>query len=159
VGALLAAAAGAAGIVCRRGITHHICAHLGIPTELTDAAHIGGCGEIRTLVQIVLPLSKPILATLTLIYAVGTWNNWFGPAIYLSDQSKYPITLTLRNLMQEAAGNNVPALSVLGNLPNITNLQAITYTLTIVVILPILLIYRFVQRYLMQGLLVGSLKG
>lgn len=134
-----------------------------LPVELEEAAHIDGAGEFAVLTRVVLPLSRPILATLCVYYGVGYWNSWFPAAIYLKSSLQYPIQLILRNMMMVGAVA-IPQqemTSTFGSSLNsgVINIQALNYALTVAVILPIIFIYPFVQRYFVKGVLLGSIKG
>lgn len=128
-----------------------------LPEELDEAAYIDGANEVRVLWSVKLPLLTPILATLTLFYAVAMWNSWFGPFIYLEDESKYPIQLVLRNLMVSFSVDTGQVGGINGN--DQLDPTSFNYALTVAVILPILVIYPFIQKFFEQGMMVGSLKG
>lgn len=129
-----------------------------IPGELWDAAQIDGCGNLRYFFQMVLPLSKAILAVLTLWMAVGQWNSYFTALIYLKDQSLYPLQLVLRNIlitgqMQAALGTGEAAQIAL----RLANLMR--YSVIIVATVPIMCVYPFVQKYFNKGVMIGAVKG
>lgn len=126
----------------------------GLPRELEEAASIDGLGTYGILARIVLPTSKPILATMTLFYAVGAWNTWFGPFLYLNKPEKFPVTLYLRNMIAGALSANASDASATSFIA--ANIQSVTIVLTA---LPILCIYPFLQKYFVQGVMVGSVKG
>jgi putative aldouronate transport system permease protein len=132
----------------------------GIPVELSESAYVDGAGEWRILRSIYLPLSKPIVATLVLFYTVGKWNSWFDAMLYLNDKAKYPIQLILRNMMATGLGSldkgGAPSTIVNGVKLSDTSLN---YALCVAVILPIILVYPFLQKYFIKGVMVGSLKG
>ena len=130
----------------------------GLPTDLEDAAAIDGLSQWGCFVRIALPLSKPILATMTLFSAVGYWNEWFSAVLYLNDSDKYPVTLYLRNIMMGAqiaasSGQKVD-LSATVSIP-----QSIQAAAMLIVIIPILCIYPFVQKHFAKGVLIGAIKG
>lgn len=128
-----------------------------MPKELEEAAAIDGLGTYGTLVRIVLPLSKAVLATMVLFYAVANWNSWFQAFIYLDRSDLFPVTIYLRNLIAGASGaQNAGADSAAANLTQISaNIKAVTMVLTV---LPILFIYPFIQRYFVSGVMLGSVK-
>ena len=132
-----------------------------IPGELLEAAQLDGCGDGRYLAQIVLPLSVPVLAVITLYCAVGQWNAYFSPMIYLNTRSKYPLSIILRDILiantvdLSAAGG--ADLSELADLQAMQNLMK--YAVIIVSSLPVLLLYPFVQRYFVKGVMLGAVKG
>lgn len=129
----------------------------GIPESLTEAAKIDGIGDFGLLTRIVLPLSKPIIATMTLFYAVGYWNDWFTALIYMNDAKKHPVTLYLRGIVmgltKQAMSGNISA-SDAADVANKTVQGATVMLVTI----PILLIYPFVQKYFVTGVMLGSIK-
>jgi putative aldouronate transport system permease protein len=129
-----------------------------LPAEIEEAARVDGCGEVQTLLRIVLPLSAPILATLGLFYAVGHWNNYFSGIMYLSDKSLYPIQVVLRNMIQTQSISQDLLIQnplLLQQLPPETMKMATV----VVAILPILIVYPFLQKYFIKGMLIGSIKG
>lgn len=126
----------------------------GLPRELEEAAAIDGMGTYGIVAHIVLPLSKPILATMTLFYAVGMWNTWFGPFLYLDHPEAFPVSLYLRNIIagaSQAVGTDADALGEVAS-----NVKAVTIVLTA---LPIICVYPFLQKYFVQGMTLGSVKG
>ncbi|QYR24149.1 carbohydrate ABC transporter permease [Paenibacillus sp. sptzw28] len=127
---------------------------MGIPEELEDSAKIDGANDLRILFTIIMPLSKPVLATLALWTAVGHWNAWFDAMLYMQDQSKIVLQLFLRRLVITSEGD--PMLPVPSNemAPEMVKAAVIMFTA-----LPILLVYPFLQRYFVKGIMVGSLKG
>ncbi|WP_309120683.1 carbohydrate ABC transporter permease [Paenibacillus sp.] len=128
-----------------------------IPSELFEASEIDGCNDWRFLTSIVLPLSKPILAVLVLMYAVGQWNAYFDALIYLKSDKLYPLQLVLRSIIiqNNSAGVMDPSIQV----ERAQLAELLKYSLIVVATLPVLLIYPFVQRHFVQGMLVGSVKG
>jgi putative aldouronate transport system permease protein len=124
-----------------------------IPVELEEAAMVDGMNYFGIFVKIILPLSKPILATMALFYAVGAWNNWFSAFLYLTNAKLYPVTIFLRNIIAGASSGAADADS-LGIVS--ANIKTVTIILTSV---PILCIYPFLQRYFIKGIMVGSVKG
>ncbi|WP_394524729.1 carbohydrate ABC transporter permease [Lacrimispora sp. JR3] len=126
----------------------------GIPEELEEAAAIDGMGVYGIFAKIVLPLSKPILATMALFYLVGMWNEWFGPFLYLDTKDKWPVALYVRQLVEGA--NNVEV----GAGSEASSVQATLKAAAMVVTsLPIICVYPFVQRYFVQGMTMGAVKG
>ena len=131
---------------------------MGIPVELDESAYVDGAGEFTILTRIYLPLSKPVIATITLNNVVGMWNQWFHASIYLNSKAKYPIQLILRNLLATQKIEMEDMSAALMTLPRI-DARLLTNALTIAVALPIILIYPFMQKYFVKGMLIGSLKG
>jgi len=129
-----------------------------IPDELLDAARIDGCNDFRFLIAIVLPLSRPVIAVLVLFYAVNHWNSYFNALIYLKDQDLFPLQLVLReilirNTVEPTLLNDVQELVAREGLR-----ELLKYSLIIVASVPVLIIYPFVQRHFVKGMLLGSVK-
>lgn len=129
---------------------------MGIPGELTDAARTDGAGELRILLQVVLPLSRAVVAVIGLFYAVAYWNNFFSALLYMSDTSKWPLPLVLRTFVVNSAQISSGDLGAVGAAPPQTSLQM---AILVVSIVPIMLVYPFLQRHFNSGMLVGAVKG
>ena len=129
----------------------------GLPSELEDAAKIDGLGQFGYFLRIVLPLSKPILATMTLFIAVLYWNDWFSALIFLNDKAQYPVTLYLRNAMMGAAMASQNGETIDATTKSVP--QSIQAASMILVILPVLCIYPFVQKHFVKGVMIGAVKG
>jgi putative aldouronate transport system permease protein len=129
-----------------------------LPVELEEAAMIDGCHPFRIFVEIVLPLSKPILLTMGLFYSVTHWNAFTGPLIYLNDKSKYPLQIILRQILITGDTNFTNAVGFLDDSYLIIS-DAIKYATIIVSILPIIMVYPFIQKYFAKGVMIGSVKG
>jgi ABC-type glycerol-3-phosphate transport system permease component len=131
-----------------------------IPDELYQAAQIDGCGDFRFLTSIVLPLAKPIIAVLVLWAAVYDWNSYLPALIYLNSQSLYPLSIELREILVLSQVN----FSSMGNLTNAeiaqrTSMETVLpYALIVISVVPILLLYPFVQKYFVSGIFLGSVK-
>lgn len=130
----------------------------GIPVSLEEAAKIDGLSDYGVLFRIVLPLSKPIVATIGLFVAVWMWNEWFLSLIYLSDDAKRPVSMFLRNMVLGSIMNMKSGKEMDSNAAKTIpqTLQAATIVLTSV---PILCVYPFVQKYFVKGIMIGSVKG
>ena len=115
-----------------------------LPRELKEAAQIDGLGWFGIFVRIVLPLSKAVLATMILFYAVSYWNDWFTAFLYLDNNNLFPLSLFLRNLIAGASTTTAESAAAVG---------------TTSAIIPILFIYPFVQRHFVSGVMLGSVKG
>ncbi|MBB6731234.1 carbohydrate ABC transporter permease [Cohnella zeiphila] len=126
-----------------------------IPVELQESAWLDGCSNIRLLIRIVLPLSKPILAVMVLFYGVGHWNAWFNALIYLKDEHLYPLQLVLREILILNQSDDIGA----GMSERVLMSESIKYSVIIVSSVPVLLIYPFIQKYFVQGVMIGSIKG
>lgn len=131
---------------------------LNIPSELEDAARMDGCGEYRMLLQIFLPLSLPVLATLTLFYSVGYWNQFQTVLLYINDAKKYNLTVLVQNmvasqqLLQQI--NTFQAEDSVSMTP-----EAIKAGAVVILLLPLMIVYPFLQKYFVKGALVGAVKG
>ncbi|MCH1640759.1 carbohydrate ABC transporter permease [Paenibacillus timonensis] len=129
-----------------------------IPWELQEAAHIDGCSNWRLLISIILPLSKPILAVMVLFYAVGHWNAFFNALIYIRSEHLYPLQLILREILMISQSAGVDGGNV-GMEEKILLSESIKYAVIIVSSLPVLVMYPFVQRHFVKGVMIGSIKG
>lgn len=129
-----------------------------IPWELQEAAHMDGCSNWRLLFSIILPLSKPILAVMVLFYAVGHWNSFFPALIYLRDEALQPLQLVLREILMISNSSAVEGGSV-GLEKQILLAESIKFAVIIVSTLPVLIMYPFVQRHFVKGVMIGSIKG
>jgi len=129
-----------------------------IPEALHESAFIDGANDWTVFRKIVIPLSAPLLATMTLFYAVSHWNSYFPALIYLNDNALYPIQIILRNIViqGDVASQSTETNGVMGTLVVDQNIK---YAVVIIAILPILLLYPFLQKYFVKGAMVGSLKG
>ena len=131
-----------------------------IPDELADAAEIDGCSDIKFIFRIVLPLSKPIIAVLALMYAVFHWNAYFSALIYLSDPLKFPLQIILRNiLILNATDFSMRTMDVDQMMERQGLTDLLKYSLIIVASVPVLSIYPFVQKYFVRGIMICSIKG
>lgn len=131
-----------------------------IPWEIQEASLIDGCSNFRLLTHIILPLSKPILAVMVLYYAVGHWNSFFNALIYLRNQELYPLQLVLREILIVSQSNILDqAGSTFGMDEKLLLAESIKYALIIVASVPVLIMYPFVQRHFVKGVMIGSLKG
>ena len=129
-----------------------------IPEELVEAAELDGCNDLQFLWAVVLPLSKPIIAVLALMYAVSQWNGYFDALIYLKSSDLQPLQIVLRNILilNTTASGSMDA-AAMAQRRQLADL--LKYCLVVVGSVPVLLIYPFVQRYFVRGILIGSIKG
>ena len=127
-----------------------------IPEELHDSAYLDGANDIQIFFRIALPISTPIIATMTLFYAVQHWNSFFPALIYLSDRAKYPIQLVLRSMVIEGDVSNMQV--EFQDDERIVD-TTVKYAIIMVSTVPILLLYPFLQRFFVKGIMIGSLKG
>lgn len=128
-----------------------------IPNELQESAWMDGCNFFRMLWSIILPLSKPILAVMVLFYGVGHWNAYFNALIYLKDRDLYPLQLILREILilnQDDMGGGDIGMS-----ERVMLAESIKYSVIIISSVPVLLLYPFIQRYFVKGVMIGSIKG
>lgn len=130
-----------------------------IPKELQEAAFLDGCSNMKLLVRIVLPLSGPVLAVMILFYAVGHWNSYFNALIYLSDRDKYPLQLFLREILIQDQMQSMVDLGSDTYSKSLMEVEAIKYAAVIVTNLPMLLLYPFLQKYFIKGVMIGAIKG
>lgn len=129
-----------------------------IPGELYESARLDGCGNVSMLHRIVLPLSKAILAVLVLYYAVGIWNAYFDALIYVRDTSLHPLQIVLRNILLLGQTEQMGTNDV-GMAEKIKMAEAVKYSAIVVSSIPMLIIYPFVQKYFVKGVMVGAVKG
>lgn len=126
----------------------------GIPEELHESAYIDGANDLVIFARIILPLSKAVLATMVVFYAVWHWNSFFPELVYLDDRMLYPMQLILRNMLLESDAGSATVSSdvaVMG--------RNIKYAAVFITVLPILVVYPFAQKYFVKGVMVGSVKG
>jgi len=129
-----------------------------IPESLYEAAIIDGCDHVTFLIKIVLPLSKAIIAVLILYYGVFHWNEYFTSLIYISNEDQYPLQLVLRSILIENQLNDSMLMDV--NISDHKDVaESIKYGVIIVSTLPVLVLYMFMQKYFVQGVMIGSVKG
>lgn len=130
-----------------------------LPHELEEAAKIDGCSDLGIFGKIILPLSKPALASVGLFYAVSHWNDFFNSLIYLNSTKKFPVQIILRQIVLLAQGASADGSSIDFGAGGAPPEQAVKMAATVVATIPILLVYPFVQKYFEQGVMVGAVKG
>jgi len=128
-----------------------------IPLELQEAATIDGCGDGRFFFSVVLPLAKPIIAVVALYYAVATWNNYFRPMIYIKNNSIQVLQVFLRDILIQNEMLETMSSESLDTVQSLAD--AIKYGIIIISALPMIIIYPFVQRFFVKGVLIGAVKG
>jgi putative aldouronate transport system permease protein len=130
-----------------------------IPEELIDAAKIDGCSDIVFFTRIVLPLSHALIAIMVLFYGVGHWNGFFSALIYLSKEKLYPLQLILRSILiqNEVSQEMVTDISAVATQQKIADL--IKYGIIIVASVPVMILYPFLQKYFVKGVMIGAIKG
>ncbi|WP_246066791.1 carbohydrate ABC transporter permease [Paenibacillus koleovorans] len=128
------------------------------PSELEEAAIVDGCNPLQVLIRIVVPLSKPILLTIMLFYAVWHWNSYFLPLVYLNEKVKYPLQILLQQILisddtsfAEATAGIDPSKLIISD--------SVKYATIVVAIAPIVMVYPFIQKYFVKGAMMGSIKG
>jgi putative aldouronate transport system permease protein len=127
-----------------------------MPIELQEAAEVDGLNQYGILWRIVLPLSKAVLATMVLFYAVSFWNSWFAGFLYMDRAELFPVTVYLRNLIAGATSGSDNTSTSDAALQIAASIPAVTIVLTM---LPIMLVYPFIQRYFVSGVMLGAVKG
>ena len=128
-----------------------------LPVELEEAAAVDGLNTYGILLRIVLPLSKAIVATMVLFYAVSFWNSWFAAFLYMDRLDLFPVTVYLRNLIAGATGAESAGAVAPGDMVQVdATIKSVTIVLTT---LPIMLVYPFIQRYFVSGVVLGAVKG
>ncbi|GIP38687.1 protein LplC [Paenibacillus sp. J31TS4] len=128
-----------------------------LPKEVEESGKIDGLTDIGIFIRLVLPLSKAVLATIGLFYAVGIWNNFYSALLYLRDQNMFPLQVVLRNIVLQGQIASADVTSVGGD--NLVVDDALKFTTILVSTLPILLVYPFLQKYFVKGVMIGSVKG
>lgn len=130
---------------------------MSIPRSLEEAAIIDGAGHFRILTNVVLPLSKAIIAVMILYYGVAAWNGWFYAMVFLADRAKFPLQLVLREILIQ---NDTDAMTMgVSANDGLSVAESVKYAVTVVATLPILCIYPFLQKYFVKGVMIGALKG
>ncbi|WP_028548396.1 carbohydrate ABC transporter permease [Paenibacillus sp. UNC451MF] len=130
-----------------------------IPDELLEASQLDGCTDFQFIWKIVLPLSGPIIAVIALFYAVGHWNSYFNALIYLKKQSLYPLQLVLRDILVQNDVDMNMLVDVAEQAKREGLRELLKYSLIVVATVPLLVVYPFVQKYFVKGIMIGSLKG
>jgi len=132
-----------------------------IPEELFEATSLDGGDYIQYFSRVVIPLAKPILAVLALNFALGHWNSYYSALLYLNDASKYPLQIVLRDILIQNTVDltNVVGVDVNNALHNQYLSELLKYSLIIVSSLPLLIVYPFIQKYFIKGVMIGSVKG
>jgi putative aldouronate transport system permease protein len=128
-----------------------------LPEELFENARLEGASEGKILWKIVIPLSQPIIAVLTLFYGIGRWNEFFSALIFLPDSKLHPIQIYLRRILIQASPEVLQNSELVGQ--GVLTMLQIKYAVIIVTILPIVMLYPFLQKYFVKGVMIGALKG
>ena len=130
-----------------------------IAPELIESAQVDGASEFRILWQIVLPLSKSILAVLVIFYVVGHWNAYFDAILYLDKAELYPLQVILRSILLQGQGGLLNNSGVVNTVDQMLVYESMKYAVIIVASLPVLIMYPILQKYFVKGIMVGSIKG
>jgi len=130
-----------------------------LPVSLEEAASIDGASDLTVLVRIILPLSMPIIATMVLFYAVGWWNSYMGPMLYLSSSAKFPLMLKLKQMLDTAQQITIATTSGEGLTETTIAPETFKAASILVSTLPIICVYPFLQKYFVKGVMIGSVKG
>lgn len=129
-----------------------------LPESLIESAKLDGAGHWRILVRIVVPLSMPVIAVMTLYYAVGIWNSWFEASIYIKERTLFPLQLILREILIDNDTTSMTAGS--GDASDIMSIaESVKYAVIVFATVPILCVYPFLQKYFVKGIMIGSVKG
>lgn len=126
-----------------------------LPAEIEESARVDGASELQSLWRIILPLSLPVLATVSLFYAVGHWNSYFDAIVYLNDSNLMPLQVVLRNILLNVATQSADSIANSGTVSQF----AVQMAAVVVTTVPILIVYPFMQKHFTKGVLMGSIKG
>lgn len=130
-----------------------------IPDALEEAAVIDGASHYKILLRVFIPLSAPIIAVLTLFYAVGQWNAYFAAMMYLTNTSLHPVQMYLRKVLVLADTESAMGNAAMGGFERSIATQQLKYAVIIITVLPILVLYPFLQKHFVKGVMIGSVKG
>ncbi|MGN1370597.1 MAG: carbohydrate ABC transporter permease [Aristaeellaceae bacterium] len=130
-----------------------------IPDEMIEAAELDGANDVRIIWYLVLPLSKSIIAVLTLFYAVSHWNSYFDAFMYLSSENKLPLQVVLRNILANAKLIEEMANATVEQSQRLAMVEVLKYAVIVFGSLPVIMLYPFVQKHFVKGVMVGSVKG
>ena len=138
-------------MLCRSAFTE-------MPNELVESAQIDGASDWLILRRIAIPLIKPTLAVVTMYYAIGHWNDFMTPLIYINKESLQPMQLLLRRILAQFSTDFTQGMNIMAALKSVVSVQ-IRYVTIVVAIAPILLVYPFIQKYFVKGVMLGAVKG
>ena len=138
-------------MLCRSAFTE-------MPNELVESAQIDGASDWLILRRIAIPLIKPTLAVVTMYYAIGHWNDFMTPLIYINKESLQPMQLLLRRILAQFSTDFTQGMNIMAALKSVVSVQ-IRYVTIVVAIAPILLVYPFIQKYFVKGITIGAVKG
>lgn len=132
---------------------------INFPHEIEESGFLDGLSDFGILFYLVLPLSKAVLTTIGLFYGVGIWNAFFGPFLYLDDKAKYPLQIILRDIVMQGVENENKMSNAALNRDGIVVGEALKYATIIVSMVPVIIVYPFIQKYYEKGIMIGSIKG
>ena len=130
-----------------------------VPVSIVESAKLDGASDWRTCWVIMVPMAQATVAVITLFYAVGLWNQWFNPSLFISSKSKYPLQLLLREILIKNDTKSMTQLGTVGQTQQESYRLLVKYCTIMVATIPILVVYPFLQRYFVQGIMIGSVKG
>ncbi|MEW9700535.1 carbohydrate ABC transporter permease [Paenibacillus sp. SI8] len=128
-----------------------------LPPSLEESAHIDGAGHLTMLFRIIVPLSMPVIAVVTLYTCIDKWNMWFYPSLFIKDRTLYPIQLVLREILINNVTDSLAAGAGSGQVRKIG--ETIKYATIMIATFPVLLIYPFLQKHFVKGVMIGAIKG
>ena len=130
-----------------------------IPQELREAAEIDGCSDIKYLIHVIVPLSKPVIAVITLYYAVAHWNSYFDGFLYLTNRNLYPLQVILRDILYSNTIDQSAVMDPILMAAKQGMVNLLKHSLIVVASVPVMCIYPFIQKHFVQGVMIGSIKG
>ena len=130
-----------------------------VPQEIIEAAYMDGCTNVGTLIRVVIPVSKSILAVMVIFYMVGHWNSYFHALLYLNKRSRYTLQVFLREILIKNELGDMGAGSETGTVEMTLLYESLKYAVIVVSALPMMVFYPFMQRYFVKGVMIGSIKG
>jgi putative aldouronate transport system permease protein len=130
-----------------------------IPADLEEAAKIDGCTDFQYFMKLVLPLSRTVMAVLALYYAVGHWNSYFSALLYISDENLQPLQLHLRKVLILNSSQTMMDMASDEAARQAMRAETIKYAVIVLSSVPMLIMYPFVQRFFIKGVMIGSVKG
>jgi len=132
-----------------------------VPEEIIEAASVDGCTNVGTLIRIVLPVSKAIVAVMVIFYVVGHWNAYFNALLYLNDRAKYPLQVVLRDILIAGRGglDGKDPSKLVDSVNDLLIFETLKYAIIVVASIPVLILYPMLQKYFIQGVMLGSVKG
>lgn len=129
-----------------------------VPVSLEESARLDGANDLTIMTKVVVPLSVPTIAVITLFYSVSYWNSWFNGMLFLTDRTLYPLQLFLREILILSNTDSMTAGSI-GQSDQVAISETIKYATIVVATVPILFVYPFVQKYFVKGVMIGAIKG